>query len=144
MHADMSPEQFAESMQQRGESMLGMFLRMMGYAMARQNAAGQTSDAQLLMALLDKNRAMALKRILAEQFQEMEGTLSAIEGPKGSTIITERNKVALAVLREQIDAGKRKIAIFYGAGHMPNMEDPEAFNRAVLDFLASVSSTGPP
>lgn len=28
-----------------------------------------------------------------------------------------------------------------GAGHMPNMEDPEAFNRAVLDFLASVRDT---
>lgn len=31
-----------------------------------------------------------------------------------------------------------------GVGHMPNMEDPDSFNRAVLDFLASVSHTGSP
>jgi 3-oxoadipate enol-lactonase len=33
--------------------------------------------------------------------------------------------------------GARKL-VLPGAGHMPNMEAPEAFNRGVLDFLASV------
>jgi hypothetical protein len=45
-----------------------------------------------------------------------------LEGPKGSTIIAERNKVALGVLRKQLAAGTRRIAIFYGAGHMPDFE----------------------
>ena len=121
VHADMSPKQFADSMQQRGESTFGMFLRMMGYAMARQHASGKASDMQLLMALFDKNRAMALKRIMAEQFEDMEGALLAVDGPKGSTMISERNKVALKVLGKQIAAGKKKIAVFYGAGHMPDM-----------------------
>ena len=122
VHADMSPEQFAESMRRRGESVFGMFLRMLGYAMARQNQEGGATDAQLLLALLDKNRALALKRVLAQQFEEMEGSLLAIEGPEGSTMISERNKVALKELRRQLDAGKRKIAIFYGAGHMPDFQ----------------------
>ncbi len=122
VHADMSPKQFADLMQQRGESTFGMFLRMMGYAMARQHASEKgLNNAQLLMALFDKNRALALKRIMAEQFEDMEGALLAVEGPKGSTMISERNKVALKVLGKQIAAGKRKIAIFYGAGHMPDM-----------------------
>jgi len=122
IHADMSPEEFAASMKQKGESVLGIFLRMMGHAMAQQGKAGGTSDAQLLAALFNKNRALALKRVMAEQFQDMDGAMIALEGPDGSTLISERNKVALKVLREQIDKGKKKIAIFYGGGHMPDIQ----------------------
>jgi hypothetical protein len=124
VHADMSPEQFSKSMADRGESYLDIFTRMMGYAMAQQGRKGEgaTSDVELLAALLDKNRAMVLKRLMAEQFEDLEGPMAAIEGPNGSTLVSQRNKVALDVLRQQIKAGKRKIAIFYGAAHMPDMQ----------------------
>jgi hypothetical protein len=123
VHADMSPEQFSKSMKDRGESFWDLFARMMGYAIAKQSQnPGGTSDAQLLMALFDKDRALALKRIMAEQFEDLEGSMAALEGPKGSTIITQRNKAALEVLQKQIAAGKKKIAIFYGAGHMPDFQ----------------------
>jgi hypothetical protein len=106
-------------MRRRGESVFQVFFRMMGYAMARQgqDPAG-SGDFRLLLALFDKNRSLAMKRVLAEQFMDLEGSLTAIDGPQGSTLIAERNKVALDVLRKQIAAGKRKLAIFYGAGHM--------------------------
>jgi hypothetical protein len=136
VHADMSPEQFAKSMKNKGESVLGIFLRMMGYAMAQQaKADGKGSDAQLLAALFDKNRSLALKRAMAEQFQDMEGAMLAIEGPDGSTLISERNKVALEVLRKQIAEGKKKIAIFYGGGHMADMQ------KRLLDDFKMVPST---
>jgi hypothetical protein len=122
VHADMSPEQFSKSMSDRGESMVAMFLRMMGYAIARQQGSDKATDGQLLLALFDKNRALALKRLMAEEFEDMEGSLTAIDGPEGSTLISERNKVALKVLGEQLGAGKRKIAIFYGAGHMSDFQ----------------------
>lgn len=122
VHADMSPEQFDQSMEDRGESFLTMFARMTGYSMARQSGGTQgTSDMDLLVALFSKDRALAMKRVMAQQFEDMEGVLSVLTGPQGSTIISERNKAALDVLREQIDAGKKRIAIFYGAGHMPDM-----------------------
>lgn len=117
IHADMTPDQFAKSMQRRGETMFTMFLRMMTYAMAQQQGS-KVSDTQLLLALFQKDRALALKRVLAEQFEDMGGSFAALDGPNGSAIITDRNGVALEVLREQLDKGKRKIAIFYGAGHM--------------------------
>ena len=130
VHADMSPEQFAKSMRTRGESMLQVFFRMMGYAMARQNSGlGGSGDLRLLLALFDENRALAMKRIMAEQFEDMEGSLTAVNGPDGSTLITERNKVALEVLRKQLAAGKQKLAIFYGAGHMSDFEQ-----RLRVDF----------
>jgi hypothetical protein len=119
----MSPEQFSKSMEDRGESFLGIFLRMMGYALAKQSGdGGGVDDVQLLLALFDSNRALTLKRIMAEQFQDMEGSVLAIGGPQGSTLIQERNKVALRVLRKQLDAGKKRIAIFYGAGHLGDFE----------------------
>ena len=121
LHADMSPAEFSKSMKDRGESFFGMFLRSMGYAMTQPSSNSRSSDAQLLMALFDKNRALALKRIMAGQFQDMGGVLAILDGPDGSTLITERNKVALAVLKTQLAAGVKKVAIFYGAGHMPDM-----------------------
>ncbi len=123
IHADMSPAQFAESMNKRGESMLSMFIRMMIAAMNQQDSQeSAASDVQLLMALFDKDRAIALKRVMAEQFQSMDGMLSAVEGADGSTLISERNKVAMEVLHKQIGEGKKKIAIFYGGGHMPDFD----------------------
>ena len=123
IHADMSPDQFSKSMRDRGEAVSDILARLIGYAIAKQGKeAGNASDGQLLLALFDKNRALALKKLMAEQFEEMEGTLQVLDGPKGSTLIGQRNKAALDVLRKEIDAGKRKIAIFYGGGHMQDMQ----------------------
>ncbi|MDY0166646.1 MAG: hypothetical protein RBS80_08895 [Thermoguttaceae bacterium] len=122
VHADMSPEQFDRSMKDRGESFGEILFRMMGYSIAQQHdGTGKTSDARLLVALFSGNRAMALRRVMAEQFQNMQGALNAMDGPEGSTLIAERNKVALEVLQKELTAGKQKVAIFYGAGHMDDI-----------------------
>jgi hypothetical protein len=122
VHADMSPAQFARSMEQRGESIWSIVGRMMAYSMAKQGGADDISGGELLAAMFNKNRSLALKRLLAQQFQESEDALMALEGPNGSTLISGRNKVALDVLRKEVAAGKKKIAIFYGAGHMPDFQ----------------------
>jgi hypothetical protein len=119
VHADMTPEEFARSMQARGENAWTMLARMAGYAMAQQNQVGGGQEAgQLLSALFDKDRALALKRVLAKQFAESDDLLASMEGPNGSTLIAGRNQTALKVLRKELDAGKQKLAIFYGAAHM--------------------------
>jgi hypothetical protein len=123
LHADMSPEDFAKSMEERDESFLGMFARMWGQAIAQQSTQkNRTSDFDVLAAMFSPNRSFAMKRIMAEQFENVGGVMEALEGKDGSTIITERNKVALKKLAEQIAGGKKKIAIFYGAGHLGDME----------------------
>jgi hypothetical protein len=122
VHADMSPEEFAESMQDRRESFLAMFVRMMADALARQQEVDDSASQQLMQAFFEDDPTLALKRVIADQFQDMERWLTAIEGPQGSTLIGERNKVALEVLSQQLAAGKQKIAIFYGAAHMPNLQ----------------------
>jgi len=139
VHADMTPKEFADSMNRKGESFFKMFLRMMSQAMKSQ-ASNKTSDLDLIIALLSPNRSVRLKRIMAEQFEGMESALSAINGPDGSTIITERNKKALSVLREQLKNPKRKrLAIFYGAGHLSDMEmrmvKEFGFKRTGIEWL---------
>lgn len=121
VHADLSPQQFAAAMRDRGESFWTIFARMLGHAMAEQKDY-TAANLGLVMALLDKNRAMALKRVLAEDFLDLESSIQAIEGPKGSAIIADRNAAAIKVLRKQIESGKKKIAIFYGAGHMKDFQ----------------------
>jgi hypothetical protein len=133
VHADMSPEQFSKSMEQRGESFMQMFLRLMGQSMVQQAAAqqqgGGSTDLNLLMALFSKDRAMKLKVLIADQFENMENQMLVFDGPGGSTIITERNKRAFEVLAQQLKEGKKKVAVFYGAGHLPDME-----KRLAADF----------
>jgi len=125
VHADMSPDDFAKSMDERGESVVGMVFRMMGHGIAQQSklqAQGKSPEIDLLAVLFDKDRSGSMKRMMAEQFENVEGAMQALDGPQGSTIITERNKVALKKLAEEIAAGKKKIGIFYGAGHLSDME----------------------
>jgi hypothetical protein len=123
VHADMSPDEFAKNMAERGESFFQLFLRMMGTGIA-QNAAGAggANDAQLLMALFAPDRATKLKTIMAQQFETLDGALAVLDGPEGSSILTERNKRCFVVLDKQLAGGKKKIAIFYGAAHLPDME----------------------
>lgn len=122
VHADMSPEEFSKSMKEKNESMLGLMFRMMGQnAKVSASNSAKGGDADLLMALFSKDRSFRLKRAMANQFENMDAQMAVIEGKDGSTIIAARNAKALEVLQRQIDGGKKKMGIFYGAGHLADM-----------------------
>jgi hypothetical protein len=70
-----------------------------------------------------------MKIAMAEQFDGMEGQMDILDGPDGSTILTERNRKAFEVLDRELKAGKKKIGVFYGAAHLPDME-----KRLINDF----------
>ena len=130
VHADMSPREFADSMRQRNESWLGTFFRIMGRGFAEQaKDPFARDDWKLLAAMFAEDRAYQMKLALAEQFADLEGEMSLFDGPEGSTIVTERNRKALEVLAAQIKHGRKRIAIFYGAGHLPDMQ-----RRLIRDF----------
>lgn len=123
VHADMSPEEFAQSMKDRKESFLQMLFKMMGHGAAVQAKGNNNSDAELFLALFSNDRSFKLKRAMASQFENLDKQMAIFEGKDGSTIITERNKKALEVLKREIAGGKKKIGIFYGAGHLADMHD---------------------
>lgn len=123
VHADLTPNEFSASMRERKESFLGMMFRAWAMAMAEQGS-GKTAgeEAEFLKVLFADDRQLALKRVLAGQLSSQTELLETLAGDDGSTLITVRNQRALEVLREQLDAGARELAIFYGAGHMPDFE----------------------
>lgn len=122
VHADISPEDFKNSMDEKGESFLSMFLRMWLVGLQQQATnPNAVNDVDLLLALFSDNREHDLKIIAAQQFIQMEPVMDAIEGENGSTIVTARNLKALKVLRQEIEKGNKTFAIFYGAAHMPEM-----------------------
>ncbi|NDC53405.1 MAG: hypothetical protein EBZ74_03725 [Planctomycetia bacterium] len=128
VHADLSPKEFEAAMARRGESWWGMFLRLMreGAARADREAGPGAADVgfgDLFGLLFGGDREVRLRRIMAEQFTDMEVLTAAFGGEKGSSLITDRNAAALGVLRDEIRRGRRRIAIFYGAAHMDDFDE---------------------
>jgi hypothetical protein len=125
VHADMSPDQFMQSMKDRNEGFLQMYMKLMGEALAQQSgmaARGESPDLDLIAAFFSDDRPRRLKIVVARQLADLEGMLAGFGGEEGSVLITERNKQALKVLKEQLAAGKKHVAIFYGAGHLTDMD----------------------
>ena len=130
IHADMSPEEFAQSMKENGESVSGYIIKAMSQSMAMQNQ-GKDPSVSFAMALFSKNRAYKIRRAMAAQIRDMESGMAIFQGKDGSTIIDHRNAKCMEILKREIAAGETKIGIFYGAGHLMDME-----KRLMSDFKA--------
>lgn len=131
VHADMSPEEFSQSMEANGESISGYVLKAIGQSMAMQQAGGKDPTLSLALAMFSKNKVLRIRRSLAEQIHNMDSGMIIFEGKDGSTIIDHRNAKCMEVLRREIADGVTKIGIFYGAGHLMDME-----RRLISDFKA--------
>jgi hypothetical protein len=128
VHADLSPKEFDAAMQKRGESWWSMFTKLMRESMARaerQPAVGDVGVGDLFGILFGSgiDRQVRLRRLMAEQFTDMDVLTSAFGGEEGSTLITDRNAACLRILRDEVARGRRRIAIFYGAAHMPDFDE---------------------
>ncbi|MCE2726780.1 MAG: hypothetical protein LW698_08375 [Planctomycetaceae bacterium] len=129
VHADLSPKEFDAAMKKRGESWWSMFMKLMREGAARAEREGRQPGGDVgfgeMFGLLfgsGEARQVKLRRIMAEQFTDMEVLTATFGGEEGSTLITDRNAAALRVLREQMARGRKRIAIFYGAAHMDDFD----------------------
>jgi len=143
VHADMTADQFLASMKKRGESMFTMMMDAMRADLARQGEGrGDAPSINELIKLMDgKHRTMQLKMLMAKQFADADEMIEMMEGKDGSVILTERNKVALKVLRKTMKKGVKHIGIFYGAAHLPDMEERlvkrKGFHRSEVKWLSA-------
>lgn len=125
VHADLSPKEFFQSMEENGESFASWTVNAMliSYQQHMSNPGKSYSmNIDFMMAMMSENSEIGLKKFAANLLVDDENGLKMFEGNNGSTIITARNNRVLKVLREQIEKGHKKFAIFYGAGHMQEME----------------------
>ena len=135
-HADMSPDDMAKKMAERGDSALTIGLSTMAEIIRQQNLAAQSPERREMInefaseGLFDLiNNPIKLKRMMASQFADSGVMEMGLGRSLNQLLITDRNEAAMKVLQKEIAAGKKKIAIFYGAAHMPDFEQ-----RLVEDF----------
>jgi hypothetical protein len=103
-----------------------MFTKLMRESVDRAERGESTGPTigfgDLFGILFGADREVRLRRIMAEQFTDMDVLTAAFGGEEGSSLITDRNAAAIDVLRDQIAKGSRRIAIFYGAAHMEDFD----------------------
>lgn len=122
VHADMTPKEMSDSMTKNDESVAKMFFKAIGSSMAMQGQANGMSDIALMKALISGDKK-ELRRVMAAQMSNMDQAMVMFDGKDGSTIVKHRNTKCFKILDREIAAGKKKIGIFYGAAHLPDMEE---------------------
>ena len=126
VHADLDAETFAKMQEERGESMFTLMLHQMMRSMTHPDEAGAVAEdlpTALIEMITRPDSERQMKLLLAKHMGDAEKTAAGLEGEDGSVILSERNKAALKVLKDQLAKGKKHISIFYGAAHMPSMSD---------------------
>lgn len=139
VHADMTARAFAAKQEEKGEGFLQLWMRMMKVqAMSPDAGMKDPGILKILEILCRPDSATELKRLMGRMFDSVDKVMSGMEGPDGSVILTERNKVAMEVLKIHLALNKKKLGIFYGAAHLPDMEKrllEMGFKRERVEWL---------
>jgi len=133
LHADLTLEEFEALQAQRKESILSFFL----LASLKHQETRQPNSLRLLRAMLTKNPEL-MKQELLITMDSSEDQIAAFAGE--NVIIGDRNARCMEVLAGQIAANQRKIGIFYGAAHFPDMEKrllALGFHRVAQEWLTA-------
>jgi hypothetical protein len=134
VHADLSHAEFTAMQKERGESLLGFALK------AGKDApepANPPDTAKLLTAML-AGKSNLVKLEIVHTLGQGDDQIAAFAGE--SVIISDRNRRCLEVMDRQLAAGKRKLGIFYGAAHFPDMEKrllAQGFKRVKQEWLTA-------
>ena len=136
VHADLSPEELSASMDERGESLYVYFWRLF-YASIDEYAKDPLGlkNWNMMSTMLTADSDNAFKVMLAYEMTDLSKHSEILGEDSESAVIGARNQRAVDVLKEQLAAGDKKIAIFYGVAHMPDMEERllEQLNLVYLD-----------
>ena len=142
VHADMDMSQFTQTQTQKQESFLSLYLKASQAQKDVNEKRGVNSDAAGMVMLLKiftmKDSSTELKRMIAQEFDSVEDIMAGMETGGGTVLVGERNKVALQVMDKEISAGKKHLAIFYGAAHLGDMEErlfKKGFKRTNVEWL---------
>ena len=124
VHADLSPSELKQSMEDRGESLYVYFWRLF-YASVDNYAKDPLglNDMQKISSVLSADQHDSLKTLIAYEMTDMGQLQDVLGEDSGSTIIGARNQRAIDVLQREIAAGAKRIGIFYGVAHMPDLEE---------------------
>ena len=113
IHADLTAGEFSEKQEERGESLLTFLLS------ADKANPTPPNPLKLIYGILTR-RSDIVKLAVIHTLGDAEDQVNALAGD--SVVITDRNARCLEVLDRELAAGEKKIGIFYGAAHFPDLE----------------------
>lgn len=124
VHADLSPTELSDSMDERGESLYIYFWRLF-YASFDEYAKDPLGlqNMSMFSAMLSADSDNAFKTMLAYEMTDLEKASEILGDDSQSSVIGARNQRAIDVLKMRLESGDKRIAIFYGVAHMPDMEE---------------------
>ncbi len=130
-HADLSPDQMAARMAQRGDTPITVGLSAVAEILRQQNLANRKTESSVtdtqsdleVTELIDLlGQPLELKKMLAAQFTESGELQNKLGATLNQLLIVDRNEAVVQVLEKSLQNGKQKIAIFYGAAHLSDFE----------------------
>ena len=135
VHADLSMAEFTALQKERGETLLGFVLK--SGLKKTDKPVKEPSSLKLLVSLVRGDKD-GLKRELVHTLGAGDDQVAALAGD--NVIIGDRNAKCLEVLDREVLAGKKKLGIFYGAAHFPDMEKrllADGWTRAEAGWLTA-------
>ena len=127
VHADLTPAEFSKSWKDRNESVSSMVAKLFELSMDEPEIADNPALEELsIFGILTRGpnarEKILLRQVFAVSFEHLDRFNEVLNGPNGSTLVGARNDRALKVLGQQVGKGKKRLAIFYGAAHLPDMD----------------------
>ena len=125
VHADLSPDQLAQKMSERGDDMVTVALEVLLDVLRMDNvgqvAAPSSAGApDPIGALMGPDGPLLLKRTMAVQFDGMDASVG-LGKALDQLVINDRNEAAIAVLERELRKKQERFGIFYGAAHLPDL-----------------------
>lgn len=127
VHADLSPTQLREAIRKGNGDETTFFNRVLSDVIGQlqeesaQQPESQPLDIESFSLLSGPAGAVKLRQMIADKLDRVG--LESLLGPTlDRLLLYDRNAAAMKVLQQQLSKGTKKVAIFYGAAHMPDLE----------------------
>lgn len=124
VHADLSATELKQSMADRDESLYTYFWRIF-FATMREYGKDPLGlrDLRMMSSMLKSDQDASFKIMFAYEMTNMDSLNDIFGEDSDSAIIGARNERAVEVLRSELDSGAKRLGIFYGVAHMPDIEE---------------------
>ncbi|MGJ8644127.1 MAG: hypothetical protein ACSHX9_12020 [Luteolibacter sp.] len=116
VHADLTMAEFEALQEERGESMLSFMIQA---GLSADKPEKDPNSIRLMRGILT-GRSDLVKLELMHTMAAGDTQIDSVGGE--NVIIADRNAKCMQVLEREIAEGNKKLGIFYGAAHFPDME----------------------
>lgn len=145
VHADLTRNGLAQKMAERQENLMTYMMKALGSSGSIDQSQLGVTDKELaeldLMAVMSGRTSAKDRKVLRKLFgSALSSSGVLLSGLGDSALIADRNQAALKVVRREVQSGKRRIALFYGAAHMPDLKkqlESEGWKRVRTDWITA-------